>query len=70
MAMDYELGGLMVWSIDTDDFLGRCQPESDLYVDFTERFQRIHKDPVMTVVLERLNLPDGEVLRVCHSSYA
>ncbi|XP_048477851.1 probable chitinase 2 [Plutella xylostella] len=59
MAMDYELGGLMVWSIDTDDFLGRCQPESDPYVDFTERFQRIHKDPVMTVVLERLNLPDG-----------
>ena len=33
-AMDRKLAGIMVWSIDTDDFLGDCEPENDIYEDF------------------------------------
>lgn len=29
-----ELGGFMVWSVDTDDFLGKCQLDKDTYEDF------------------------------------
>lgn len=29
-----ELGGFMVWSVDTDDFLGKCQLDKDPYEDF------------------------------------
>lgn len=35
-AMRKNLGGLMVWSIDTDDFNGDCAPEYDAFVDFRE----------------------------------
>lgn len=60
MAIDYGLGGLMVWSIDTDDFHGHCNPEDNPYVDFGLRYHQMNKDPIMNVVLERLNLPDGK----------
>lgn len=33
-AMDRKLAGIMIWSIDTDDFLGECEPEEDIYEDF------------------------------------
>lgn len=36
-AVEKSLGGIMVWSIDTDDFLGECQVDSSLtetFVDF------------------------------------
>ncbi|XP_065360419.1 probable chitinase 2 [Calliphora vicina] len=33
-AIERKLGGIMVWSIDTDDFLGECEPETDVYEDF------------------------------------
>lgn len=29
-----ELGGFMVWSVDTDDYLGKCQLDKDTYEDF------------------------------------
>lgn len=29
-----ELGGFMVWSLDTDDFLGKCPMDKDTYADF------------------------------------
>lgn len=35
-AMRKNLGGLMVWSIDTDDFNGDCAQEYDAFVDFRE----------------------------------
>ncbi|XP_058461142.1 probable chitinase 2 [Malaya genurostris] len=31
------LGGLMIWSVDTDDFNGLCEPEKDTYADFGDR---------------------------------
>lgn len=29
-----ELGGFMIWSLDTDDFLGKCPLDKDIYADF------------------------------------
>ncbi|XP_049540566.1 probable chitinase 2 [Anopheles darlingi] len=36
-AMRQKLAGLLVWSIDTDDFSGFCKPELDTYEDFAEK---------------------------------
>ncbi|XP_017864082.1 PREDICTED: probable chitinase 2 [Drosophila arizonae] len=33
-AMMKRLAGVMVWSVDTDDFLGRCEVDEDTYADF------------------------------------
>lgn len=33
-AMEYKLGGVMTWSIDTDDFLGDCDVEQETFDDF------------------------------------
>lgn len=33
-ATERKLAGIMVWSIDTDDFLGECETENDIYEDF------------------------------------
>ncbi|XP_064539452.1 probable chitinase 2 [Drosophila montana] len=33
-AMKKRLAGVMVWSVDTDDFLGKCQLDEDTYADF------------------------------------
>ena len=31
-----ELGGFMIWSLDTDDFLGKCPMDKDTYADYGE----------------------------------
>lgn len=33
-AMKHRLGGIMTWSIDTDDFLGDCDVEPETFTDF------------------------------------
>lgn len=33
-AVRNQLAGVMVWSVDTDDFLGDCPVDTDLYADF------------------------------------
>uniref|UniRef100_A0A182Q0N9 GH18 domain-containing protein n=1 Tax=Anopheles farauti TaxID=69004 RepID=A0A182Q0N9_9DIPT len=35
-AVRQKLAGLMVWSVDTDDFNGLCAPEPDTYKDFAD----------------------------------
>nr|QIJ96694.1 chitinase 2a [Glyphodes pyloalis] len=57
-AIDYGLGGLMVWSIDTDDFKGACTKESDAYADFVDRYRKLVDEPLMAEALKTLNLPD------------
>lgn len=36
-AMSRELGGAMIWSVDTDDFLGDCDIDEDTFTDFKSR---------------------------------
>ncbi|CAH2084073.1 unnamed protein product [Euphydryas editha] len=59
MAIDYGLGGLMVWSIDTDDFRGACESEDGAYKDFIDRYNNMVDDPLLEEALKNLNLPDG-----------
>lgn len=33
-AIRQDLAGVMVWSVDTDDFLGDCTAEQDTFADF------------------------------------
>lgn len=61
-AIDYGLGGLMVWSIDTDDFRGLCA-EEDAFKDFVDRYNQMKDDPVVIEALKTLNLPDSELTR-------
>ncbi|KPJ10961.1 putative chitinase 2 [Papilio machaon] len=68
-AMEFNLGGVMAYSIDTDDFKGLCDKEPD-YVsvsfkglhNFVEKFNRLASNPVLQKVLKNLNIPDAQKL--------
>ncbi|KAJ8707114.1 hypothetical protein PYW08_011248 [Mythimna loreyi] len=60
-AIDKGLGGVMVWSIDTDDFKGNCN-ETDAYMDFVERHKKMVEDPVVMKAVKNLNIPDVSLI--------
>lgn len=67
-AVEYNLGGVVAWSIDTDDFKGSCEKETD-YVsvsysslhDFAHKYNRIANNPVLEGILKDRNLPSGKL---------
>ncbi|KAG6447260.1 hypothetical protein O3G_MSEX004873 [Manduca sexta] len=54
MAVDYGLGGVMVWSIDTDDTKGVCAEELDALTDIYARFNKMLVDPLVTKAVKSL----------------
>ncbi|CAK1593263.1 unnamed protein product [Parnassius mnemosyne] len=68
-AVEYNLGGVMAWSVDTDDFKGSCEKEVD-YVsvsystlhEFAQRYNRIANNPVLEGILKNRNLPSAAYL--------
>nr|QES86429.1 chitinase domain-containing protein 2 [Chilo infuscatellus] len=57
-AIDYGLGGFMVSNIDTDDFKGVCEHETDAFIDFEQRYAKMVDDPALNEALKYLDLPD------------
>ncbi|OWR48578.1 hypothetical protein KGM_206219 [Danaus plexippus plexippus] len=58
LAIDYNLGGFMVWSVDTDDFKGLCDLRNDTYDDYEARINRISDDPMLQDAIDKLDLSD------------
>ncbi|XP_068622319.1 probable chitinase 2 [Battus philenor] len=74
-AMEYNLAGIMAYSIDNDDFSGKCDREPD-YVsvsfsglhNFVEKFNRIARNPTLQRLLTNLNLPEAQKLSTLSKS--
>lgn len=49
-AIKHQLAGIMIWSIDTDDFLGDCESEINTFIDF----QNISND-IKLFIPKRIN---------------
>lgn len=73
-AIDRKLGGIMVWSIDTDDFLGDCEPEEDVYEDYRHLKHsglrlpsRLHNNyPLLRTINEAIPLAIEEIKNKHH----
>ncbi|KAL7733630.1 hypothetical protein ACLKA6_005082 [Drosophila palustris] len=64
-AMKKRLAGVMVWSVDTDDFLGDCQLDEDTFADFrlvTTAPRRLsHNYPLLRTINEATSLALEEI---------
>lgn len=64
-AMKKRLAGVMVWSVDTDDFLGACQLDDDTFADFrlvTSAPRRINENyPLLRTINEATTLALEEI---------
>ncbi|XP_075161642.1 chitinase 2 [Haematobia irritans] len=73
-AMDRKLAGIMIWSIDTDDFLGECEPEEDVYEDYRHLKHsglrlpmRLHNNyPLLRTINEAMPLAIEEIKNKHH----
>jgi hypothetical protein len=57
--MSKRLKGVMVWSIDTDDFEGNCLLNAKIYDDFENKLKEMQRDPFFKTIVNELNLPNG-----------
>ncbi|XP_077291919.1 putative chitinase 2 isoform X2 [Arctopsyche grandis] len=55
-AVSRKLRGVMVWSIDTDEFRGDCTPEPDTFVDFYNSLKELRRNPYFKEVLPELDM--------------
>lgn len=46
LVTQYGLRGMMSWSIETEDFLGKCQRE-DAFVDYRQVVEKVNRDPLL-----------------------
>lgn len=68
-VMSQDLGGAMVWSVDTDDFLGDCEIELDTYDDFGKMAgvklsipRRVNANyPLLRTINEALIIAEDEI---------
>ncbi|XP_030380357.1 probable chitinase 2 [Scaptodrosophila lebanonensis] len=64
-AMMKRLAGVMVWSTDTDDFLGNCDLDNDVYADFklvTAAPRRLNQNyPLLRTINEAITLSLEEI---------
>lgn len=55
-ALNKKLRGVMIWSIDTDDFHGDCSPETDTFIDYFNDLNALKQNPFYREAFPELDI--------------